>query len=77
MPAEKLDKAIRQAAAALLVDLALFDVFRGAALADGTRSLAYRLRLQSPDRTLTDTDVADIVAKVIKVTDKLGARLRR
>jgi phenylalanyl-tRNA synthetase beta chain len=75
--AEKIDKAIRQAAAGLLVDLALFDVFRGAGLPDGSRSLAYRLRLQAHDRTLTDTDVADLVAKVVKVTEKLGATLRR
>jgi phenylalanyl-tRNA synthetase beta chain len=75
--AEKIDKAIRQAAAGLLVDLALFDVFRGAGLPDDSRSLAYRLRLQAHDRTLTDTDVADLVAKVVKVTEKLGATLRR
>jgi len=77
VPAEKIDKALRQAAAVLLVDLALFDVFRGAGLGEGARSLAYRLRLQSTDRTLDDADVADVVAKVTKVTEKLGATLRR
>ena len=61
----------------MLVDLSLFDVFRGAGVPDGARSLAYRLRLQAHDRTLTDTDVADLVAKVVKVTEKLGATLRR
>ena len=76
MPAEKLDKAIRQGAGALLVDLDLFDVYRGAALGDGRRSLAYRLRLQAPDRTLTDGDVADVRAKVTAAAAKLGAELR-
>ena len=76
VPAEKLDKAIRQGAGALLVDLELFDVYRGAAMGDGRRSLAYRLRLQAPDRTLTDGDVADVRAKVTTATAKLGAELR-
>ena len=60
VPAEKVEKAIRQAAGSLLVDVALFDVYRGAGVADGSRSLAYRLRLQAPDRTLTDTELTDV-----------------
>ena len=76
VPAEKLDKAIRQAAGGLLVDLSLFDVYRGAGVADGSRSLAYRLRLQAADRTLTDTEVAAVRAKIVAVTGKLGAQLR-
>ena len=47
IPAEKLEKAIRQGAGNLLVGLELFDVYRGTGVADGTRSLAYRLRLQA------------------------------
>lgn len=74
--AEKVDKAIRQAAGALLVDLQLFDVYRGAAAGEGARSLAYRLRLQSADRTLTDDDVAAVRSKVEAATSKLGATLR-
>ncbi|CAB4364460.1 MAG: phenylalanine--tRNA ligase subunit beta [Actinobacteria bacterium] len=74
--AEKLDKAIRQATGNLLVDLTLFDVYRGTGLPEGTRSLAYRLRLQSLERTLTDDDVAAVRAKVEAATKKMGAVLR-
>ncbi|MGB8861223.1 MAG: phenylalanine--tRNA ligase subunit beta [Ilumatobacteraceae bacterium] len=74
--AEKVDKAIRQAAGALLVDLTLFDVYRGDGLPAGTRSLAYRLRLQALDRTLTDDDVASVRAKAEAASAKLGATLR-
>ncbi len=74
--AEKIDKGIRQAAGGLLVDLSLFDVYRGTGLPDGTRSLAYRLRLQALDRTLTDDDVATIRRKVEAATAKMGAVLR-
>jgi phenylalanyl-tRNA synthetase beta chain len=76
IPAEKLDKAIRQASGKLLVDMSLFDVYRGTGVADGSRSLAYRLRLQAIDRNLTDADIADVRRGVEAATNKLGAELR-
>ena len=73
--AEKIEKALRQAAGSLLVSIELFDVYR----ADGggdSRSLAYRLRLQAADRTLTDADVAGVRDKCIAAAAKLSASLR-
>ena len=63
-------------AGALLVDLALFDVYRGTGLPSDARSLAYRLRLQALDRTLTDDDIATVRTKVEAATAKMGAVLR-
>lgn len=74
--AERLDKAIRQGAGALLADLELFDVYRGPGVEDGRRSLAYRLRLQAADRTLTDADIAAVRAGCVAAAAKLGAVLR-
>lgn len=74
--AEKVEKAIRQSAGAGLVELALFDVYLGAGIAPGARSLAYRLRLQAADRTLTDADVAEVRQKIVAGVGKLGAMLR-
>ena len=76
VPAEKLEKAIRQGAGPLLVDLELFDVYRGDPIPGGHRSLAYRLRLQAADRNLTDADVADVRTRVDTAAQKLGAVLR-
>lgn len=76
VPAEKLEKVIRQAAGNLLVDLALFDSYRGSGVADGSRSLAYRLRLQALDHTLADAEVVAVREKIVTVAAKLGARLR-
>jgi phenylalanyl-tRNA synthetase beta chain len=76
VPAERLERAIRQGAGALLVELRLFDVYRGEGLPEGTRSLAYRLRLQALDRNLTDADVADVRRSVEAAAIKLGAELR-
>ncbi len=76
IPAERLDKVLRQAAGTLLVDAALFDVYRAQGVAEGSRSLAYRLRLQAPDRTLTDAELSQTRAKCIEAATKIGATLR-
>ncbi|MFT3854560.1 MAG: phenylalanine--tRNA ligase subunit beta [Ilumatobacteraceae bacterium] len=57
LSAERVEKAIKQAAGNVLVDVALFDVYRGSGVAAGERSLAYRLRLQAADHTLTDDEL--------------------
>lgn len=69
-------KALRQAGGALVIDLALFDIYRGVGVSADARGLAYRFRLQAPDRTLTDSEVAQIRAKCIAAAAKLGAILR-
>ncbi len=56
---------IRESGGELVVAAALFDVYRGEHLTGDARSLAYRLRLQATDRTLTDADVAAVRQWVI------------
>jgi phenylalanyl-tRNA synthetase beta chain len=61
----------------LVWSVELFDVYRGDPVPDGARSLAYTVRLQAPDRTLTDAEVADIRNRLIDaVTARHGATLR-
>ena len=69
-------KALRQAGGSELVDLELFDVYRGAGLPDDSRSLTFRLCLQANDRTMTDTEVTAIRQKCLDAAAKLGAHLR-
>jgi phenylalanyl-tRNA synthetase beta chain len=76
IPAQRVDRAIRQGAGALLVSVTLFDVFRGGSLEPGTRSLAYRVRLQAPDRTLTEADISERRAAIIAAVAKAGGTLR-
>ena len=73
---EKLEKALRQGAGKLLVDLRLFDVYRGAGVTEGSRSLAYRLRFQAPDRTLTEAELTEARTACIAQAAKVGATLR-
>jgi phenylalanyl-tRNA synthetase beta chain len=53
------------AASPLVVSARLFDVFRSDQLPKGVRNLAYRVRLQAMDRTLTDKEVAAVRAELI------------
>ncbi len=77
VPASAVEDAIRSAGGELLWSVRLFDVFRGPSVAVGRRSLAYTLRLQAPDRTLTDADVAAVRTTVIDaVQAALPATLR-
>jgi len=71
-----LSKALRQAGGSLVVEMTMFDVYRGPGVAVDARSLAYRFRLQALDRTLTDAEVADVRSKCIAAAIKLGANLR-
>jgi phenylalanyl-tRNA synthetase beta chain len=77
VPAAAVEATLREAAGELLVDLRLFDVFRDARLGSERRSLAYRLRLQALDRTLTDGEVAEVRQRGIEaVRSAHGAELR-
>ncbi|HEX2382507.1 MAG TPA: phenylalanine--tRNA ligase subunit beta [Acidimicrobiales bacterium] len=77
VPAADVEAALRRAAGDLLVDLELFDVYKGAGLAPGARSLAYRLRLQATDHTLTDAEVGEVRQQCIRmVVSSTGASLR-
>jgi phenylalanyl-tRNA synthetase beta chain len=76
VPAGTLLKSLRQAGGNLLVDAVLFDIYRGKGVADDSRSLAFRLRFQAPDRTLGETEIADARSRCIAAAQKLGAELR-
>ncbi|HEX7166271.1 MAG TPA: hypothetical protein VF230_04750, partial [Acidimicrobiales bacterium] len=59
------------------VDLRLFDVYRGDRVPDRTRGLAFRLRFNAVDRTLTDEDVGEIRSRAIAAVESAtGASLR-
>jgi len=57
VPAAEVANALREGAGPLLESLELFDVYTGAQVPAGHRSLAYRLTFRAPDRTLTTREV--------------------
>ncbi|MGO9557751.1 MAG: phenylalanine--tRNA ligase subunit beta [Acidimicrobiales bacterium] len=75
--AARVEAALRAVAGELCESVELFDVYRGAGVEEGQRSLAYRLRLCSLDRTLTDVEVAEVRQRCIDaVQSALPAALR-
>lgn len=61
----------------LVWSVSLFDVYRGPGIAEGARSLAFGVRVQAVDRTLTDAEVAEVRQRLIDaVASAHGATLR-
>lgn len=76
MPAGDLKAVLTEAAGECLASIVLFDIFRGKQLGEGKRSLAFRLRFEAPDRTLTDEEVAKARQRCIEAVQTKGASLR-
>ncbi len=75
--AAEVEALIRQSGGKLLVDVRLFDVYRGGQVPAGKKSLAYALNFQAPDRTLTDEDTKKLRTKIVaRLERELGAVLR-
>jgi phenylalanyl-tRNA synthetase beta chain len=70
-------EAVRAAGGPLLADVRLFDLYRGAPVPAGQKSLALSLLFQAPDRTLTDVEVEAAKGRVLAaLAERLQARLR-
>jgi phenylalanyl-tRNA synthetase beta chain len=77
VPAADVEAALRAGAGDLLESLRLFDVYEGAQVGAGRRSLAYALRFRAPDRTLTvEETTAARDAAVAEAANRTGAVLR-
>ena len=75
-PVLTLQKAIQGACGNLLEHLKLFDVYTGSQIAEGSKSVAFSLRLRSAKGTLTDEEADAAVKRCVKALDKIGAVLR-
>lgn len=77
VPAGAIEKLIQQTGGKLVTQVRLFDIFRGAQIGEGKKSMAYSLTYQASDHTLTDKDATQIRQKIIRrLEQELGAKLR-
>src|SRR5690606_19399367 len=77
VPAASILRAARGAAQALISDVGIFDVFEGAHLGAGRKSVAIEVTLQPRERTLTDEEIDKVAAAVVAaVTKSTGGELR-
>ena len=76
IPAGRLRSALTGAGGDLLERLELFDEFRGDAIGEGNKSLAWSVVLRAPDHTLSDDEVTAARAALVDAAESLGAALR-
>ena len=61
----------------MVTTIELFDIYRGEPLPVGTKSLAYRLTYQSPERSVNEKEVEQLRKRIIGTVEKAtGGKLR-
>ncbi len=77
VPAAEVEAAIHASGAPLVRGVRLFDVYTGAGIPEGRKSLAYAITYQSPERTLTDAEVERTQAAIVAtLRERFGAEPR-
>lgn len=65
------------AVSAEIESASVFDVYSGEKIGEGKKSVAFRVRFQAPDRTLTDAEVNSIHTKISKLLEnRFGGQIR-
>jgi phenylalanyl-tRNA synthetase beta chain len=77
LPASRVVETIEGAGGALLEGVMIFDLYEGEGVPEGHRSVAFRLRFQSAERTLTDGEVEEAMDAVVdRLREELGVKTR-
>ena len=75
--AGELVSAAREAAGPELREMRAFDVYRGEQTGPGRKSIAFSVSFQSPDRTLTDEEAAELRDRIVRALEaRFDAELR-
>jgi phenylalanyl-tRNA synthetase beta chain len=70
-------KAVKSGAGPLLTDMQVFDLYEGANIGDGKKSVAVSITLTPTKATLTEEEIEKISAEIVKIAGKnCGATLR-
>jgi phenylalanyl-tRNA synthetase beta chain len=77
LPSQTIRDKIKEVGGDLVVEVSLFDVYKGKQVPPGKKSLAYSIRYRSQEKTLTDEEVDQIHQKVVsKLKTSFGITLR-
>jgi phenylalanyl-tRNA synthetase beta chain len=74
--AGEVEEIIRNKAGKLLESYELFDIYEGAQITQGYKSMAYKIVFRASDRTLTDEEVAKTMDKIVKALEEKEVVLR-
>ncbi len=72
----QIEEIINKCGGKLLENIELFDVYEGAQIQEGYKSIAYSLRFRAKDRTLEDSEVNKVIDKLLRELKKLDIDLR-
>jgi phenylalanyl-tRNA synthetase beta chain len=77
IPAASIFETIRDTGGKLMCSVSLFDIYHGEQVPDGMQSMAFSLKFQADDRTLTDAEVGEKTEAIAgALSRKFGAELR-
>lgn len=77
LTAGELAKCIRKAGGEYLESVEVFDVYKGANIPEGKKSISFSLALRAEDQTLTDTHADEAVAGILSALEaQYGVKLR-
>ena len=68
---------IRKNGGKILESVTLFDIYEGAQIKEGHKSMAYSISFRAKDRTLEDKDVNEVMTKILNGLSKIGIELRQ
>lgn len=75
--AGQIEAIIRQRCGKLLESCHLFDLYEGAQIREGFKSMAYSVTFRAADRTLEDADISAVMKKLLNGLEGLGIELRQ
>ena len=72
-----IEKVIEQRGGKILEGYQLFDIYEGAQIKEGFKSVAYSITFRAKDRTLEEADVSAAMKKILNGLEGLGIELRQ
>lgn len=76
MTSKEVEMLIKKKAGKLLQDISVFDVYEGKNIEKNKRSIAYSLTFGTPERTLNDEEINNILNNIIETLNKNNIRIR-
>jgi phenylalanyl-tRNA synthetase beta chain len=77
LPAEKIVECVYGVKAEEIEQVSIFDLYRGAGIPEGFKSIAVRIRYRSYERTLTDDEIGALHGRIVEsLLKKVGVSIR-
>lgn len=73
----QIEEMIEQRGGSILESYHLFDLYEGAQIKEGHKSVAYSIVFRAKDRTLEDADVTKAMKKILNGLESMGIELRQ